>query len=223
MPEDNNSSGEFILANKAEPDKLATEKPIQEKPQEIKHAKKSPHFFSSFCYMPRGVSFSTQQEDEEIILLIRRDFITNVPWIASVFGMIALPFLVAPFFDFLFPFLSFSDSTLGYILFFYFLIIYGFIIHRFSLWYFHVSFVTNIRIVDVDVHGILIREITETRLELVEDISYKQIGFIPSFFDYGEVHIQTAGAQQNIEFDKAPNPAKIAEIIGDRIGGKDEK
>jgi len=77
--------------------------------------------------------------------------------------------------------------------------------------------------VDVDVHGILIREITETRLELVEDISYKQIGFIPSLFDYGEVHIQTAGSQQNIEFDKAPNPAKIAEIIGDRIGGKDEK
>jgi len=70
MPEDNNSSGEFILDKKTEPDKLATEKPIQEKPQEIKHAKKSPHFFSSFCYMPRGVSFSTQQEDEEIILLI---------------------------------------------------------------------------------------------------------------------------------------------------------
>ena len=223
MPEDNNSSGEFILDKKTEPEKLTAEKNTQDKTQEIKHAKKSPHFFSSFCYMPHGVSFSTQQEDEEIILLIRRDFITNVPWIAAVFGMIALPFLVAPFFDFLFPFLSFSDSTLWYILFFYFLIIYGFLINRFSLWYFHVSFVTNIRIVDVDVHGILLREITETRLELVEDIGYKQIGFIPSLFDYGEVHIQTAGSQQNIEFDKAPNPAKIAEIIGDRIGGKNKE
>lgn len=231
----NHNSGEFDLKKDTQdketpaPDTSPAEEKASSEhhPSITKHKydrkpeiKKNPHFFSSFCFYPAGVSFSTQQEDEEIILLIRRDFITNVPWIAGALGLIAIPFLVAPFYDFLFPFLSLSNTTLSYILFFYFLIIFGFIILKFSLWYFHVSFVTNLRIVDVDVHGILIRDTTETRLELVEDISHKQHGFIPSLFDYGFVHIQTAGALQNIEFDKAPQPARIAEIIGDRIGGK---
>lgn len=232
MPED--ISGEFNLKENSEtrPAEESVENKEEKKAKE-NHAsitqhkydkkpdvKKSPHFFSSFCFYPSNVSFATQQENEEIILLIRRDFITNVPWIVSVIGLIAIPFLIAPFFDFLFPFLTISASTLSYIVIFYFLVVFGFVILKFSLWYFHVSFVTNVRIVDVDVHGILIRDTTETRLELVEDISHKQHGFIPSLFDYGFVHIQTAGSQQNIEFDKAPQPARIAEIIGDRIGDK---
>ncbi len=229
MPEE--ISGEFDLNTSSEENPEDHSEPVEDKTSETPHhpshkydhkpqVKKSPHFFSSFCFYPANVSFETQQPDEEIILLIRRDFITNVPWIAGVLSLIIIPFLVAPFYDFLFPFLSLSDLTLSYILVFYFLIVFGFIILKFSLWYFHVSFVTNIRIVDIDVHGILIRDTTETRLELVEDISHKQHGFIPSLFDYGFVHIQTAGSQQNIEFDKAPQPARIAEIIGDRIGGK---
>jgi len=231
MPED--ITGEFVLqeenssisgnnSEKSDEKKPETQKISPKNKYDIKpENKKAPHFFSSFCYYPKGVSFATQQEEEEIILLIRRDFITNVPWIFAVFGLLAIPFLIAPFFDFLFP-IPLSDTTLSYLLFSYFLAVFGFIILKFSLWYFHVSFITNIRIVDVDVHGLLLRETTETRLELVEDIGYQQNGFIPSLFDYGFVHIQTAGAQQNIEFDKAPQPARIAEIIGDRIGGKEK-
>jgi hypothetical protein len=125
MPED--ITGEFVLqeenssisgnnSEKSDEKKPETQKISPKNKYDIKpENKKAPHFFSSFCYYPKGVSFATQQEEEEIILLIRRDFITNVPWIFAVFGLLAIPFLIAPFFDFLFP-IPLSDTTLSYLL-----------------------------------------------------------------------------------------------------------
>ena len=59
MPEDNNSSGEFILDKKTEPDKLATEKPIQEKPRNKTRQKITPLFFFILLHAPRGIIFNT--------------------------------------------------------------------------------------------------------------------------------------------------------------------
>src|SRR5690606_8636807 len=57
--------------------------------------KSNPHFFSSFCYYPKNVKFANQEHDEEIILLIRRRFIVNLPWIAtSLFLALIGPFVI---------------------------------------------------------------------------------------------------------------------------------
>ena len=56
------------------------------------NAKKVP-FLSSFYLNPGGISFKEQEEDEEIVLLLRRHLVTSIPWL-----FVALVLLFAPIF-----------------------------------------------------------------------------------------------------------------------------
>lgn len=212
---DKTLSGEFIL-NGPDPDgTLSSAHPVKPK-----HHHKNPHFYSSFIHYPKNITFSDQEENEEIILFIRRHFITNVPWIVGAFVLAILPFTVFPFVISFFPFSMPDAQTVLLFLLFYYLGILGYILLKFTLWYFHVGIVTNIRVRDIDIHGILYKDISEAKNEFIQDVSYTQIGFIRSLFNYGEVFIQTAGTKPNIEFDKAPRPSEIARVIGDLLGSK---
>ena len=59
------------------------------------------------------------------------------------------------------------------------------------------------------------RQISEAKNKSIEDVSYTQIGFVRSLFNYGDVMVQTAGAENNIEYDRVPRPSVVADIIGD--------
>ncbi len=194
-----NLEGEFILNPKTTHKSLHHDKP---------------HFYTSFGEYPEGVTFINQEEGEEVALLLRRHFITNVPWIAFSIFLALLPLLI-PFVAATFPLPAFSSSTITLMFAFYYLFIFGFILLNFALWYFHVGLVTTLRILDIDLAGILYRQITVTKHENVEDVTHSQIGFVSSLFNYGDVHVQTAGTEVNIEFDRIPRPSKAAEIIHD--------
>lgn len=178
------------------------------------------YFYSSLCLYPKNVKFENQETDEEVILLVRRALITNAPWIITTLILILIPlvfFIAGGLFS---PFFKISASTQLVMLLFYYLALIGFILVEFTIWYFNVGLVTNKRIIDLDVSGILFKHSAETRLELIEDVSYSQVGSVRSILDYGDVHMQTAGTLSNFEFDRAPNPAKIVRIIASMIGGK---
>ncbi len=208
---ENNLSGEFILNSET----------IDEKPQEeiqktaSKHHPTNPvHFFSSFLESPRGLTFAEQEGTEEILLLLRRHFVTNIPWVGLAVFLVILP-VTFPFAVSVFPIPLPSPDTIFHYLIFYYLIILGFVLVNFSLWYFHTGLVTTQRLIDIDLAGILYRQISEAKNKKIEDVSYTQIGFVRSLFNYGDVMIQTAGAENNIEYDRVPRPSKVAEIIGD--------
>ncbi len=176
----------------------------------------SPHFYSSLVARPKGVHYQYQEEDEEIILLIRRGFITNLTWILGAFVMVLVPFFLPSLLS-VFPFFNPSSTTTTAFLLFYYLIVSGFILLNFTLWYFHVGLITNKRAIDVDLNGILVRDIAETKLNLIEDVSYKQVGGLHAIFGLGSVSIQTAGPHVNVEFDRIPQPARVARIITNLI------
>src|SRR4029077_7689113 len=52
------------------------------------------NLFTTYCKYPRGISFAEQEDNEDIILFLRRDFITNVPWFLSTIGLAFVPFLI---------------------------------------------------------------------------------------------------------------------------------
>lgn len=219
----NDLKGEFVLSKDTKTNtedavdaKIKTPKAISKNSLAANH--NSPHFFSSFSRYPDGVVLQNQELDEEILLLIRRHFITNFPWLFISLLAIVFPFLLIPLLPSLFSFINLSGITQTFIASFYFIIIFGYILVNFSIWYFNVALVTNKRIVDLDVTGILFRNIAETNLNLIQDISYTQNGSIRSIFNYGDVLVQTAGTLPNFEFDRAPRPAEIIRIISDLIG-----
>lgn len=205
-------SGEFILTPKSKDEE---NKDTADKPKSTHSSDQhAAHFFSSYCEYPKGINFSEQERDEEIILLLRRHFLTNLPWILGAIFLSLIP----PFFPLIlrnFPLPLPESPTIIYYVIFYYIILFGFTLVNFSLWYFHTGLVTNKRLVDIDLAGILYRQISEAKIRSIEDVTYTQIGFIRSLFNYGDVFIQTAGAEANIEYDKVPRPARVADIIGD--------
>ena len=201
---DDGLKGEFILNENKPIEAVVT----------LKNKKKPIHFYSSFRQFPSGVSFAEQEEDEEILLLLRRHFVTNIPWILATIFLSVLP-IGFPFFIANFPIPLPGGSILTYYTIFYYLIVFGFVLVNFALWYFHTGLVTSMRLVDIDLSGILVRQISEAKNKSIEDVSYTQIGFVRSLFNYSDVMVQTAGAENNIEYDRVPRPSVVADIIGD--------
>jgi hypothetical protein len=215
---DSTLNGEFILNENSDkkledPKDLSNDKNTAKK-QFSPSNQDTLHFYSSFCSNPKGLSFAEQHENETILLLLRRHFVTNLPWIAVSLILAVIP-AIFPLIENLFPFPLPSVSTLVLLLVFYYLVLFGFILLNFTLWYFQAGLITNLRCLDVDLSGILYRQISDAKNENIEDVTYTQVGFIRSLFNYGNVLVQTAGAEENIEYDRIPKPAKVSEIIGE--------
>ena len=179
------------------------------------------HPLSAFLVKPLGVRFAAQEKEEEIVLLLRRHPITNIPWIAFLFLLLLAPSFLFPLFAFLKiipPTLPSSFKLIG--LLFWYLLCFGFFLTQFLLWYFNVNIITNKRIIDIDFIYLLYKETTATRIAQIEDVTYKMGGIVRTIFNFGDVFVHTAGPEQNIEFLAVPQPAKVVKTIVDLMGKK---
>ena len=199
--------------------------PIQktsESLEKIKHVitpKQPVSFLSSFCENPEGISFQNQEHDEAIILFLRKHYITNVPWIATVIFLIILPLLLPLFFMSQgSPFNDISAKFKTVIAFFYYLIVFAYAFINFITWYYDVFIISQKRVVDIDFSDLLYHHMAITKIELVQDVIYSQSGFLRSLFNYGNLFIQTAGNNPNFDGLSIPQPAKAANIISNLIG-----
>lgn len=176
--------------------------------------------FSSFCENPHGISFRNQDPDEKIILFLRRHFITNLPWLFIAFLLLLIPpFIVLV--NLLFSLFFFQNLSLSLILFsfiLYHLVIFTVVFVNFITWYYNISLVTNKRIVDIDFSHLVYKNLAETKLSLVQDVSYTQVGTFPALFNYGDGLVQTAGNIDHFDFTAVPQPARVVKIIGGLIG-----
>ena len=84
-------------------------------------------------------------------------------------------------------------------------------------WFFNVYLVTDERVVDVDFYSLLYKQISDAGLEKIQDITYRVKGLAGSLINYGDILIQTAGEQPNIEFEAVPQPAEVVKILNELI------
>ncbi|MEK7571518.1 MAG: hypothetical protein AAB553_04535 [Patescibacteria group bacterium] len=180
---------------------------------------------SAYCVRPQGLSFVNQEEDEIIILFLRRHIITNVPWVLAVVLLCFIP----PLFSLLtllptaLP-LDIPPSLLFVITAFYYLIVFAYAFSQFVSWFYNIGIVTQKRLVDLDTSNILEHNTAAANFSELVDVKFTQNGFFQSFFNFGDVHLQTEAFRANFEFIAAPNPTKVTDIISDlRIatGGKE--
>lgn len=220
----NNLQGEFILKNNTPPSPKPPTQKLETRMKSLHdiplpkgvtpHSK--PHFYSAFSYYPEGVTIQDQEEDEEVILLVRQHFITNVPWILGFFLLGLLPPLFLLFGP-LFIQISLSLNLLFLTIVFYYLVLFSFTFLYFTIWYFNAGIITNKRLIDIDVHNILVRVLSEARLNSIQDITVTQVGGIRSIFNYGDVDVQTEGLKQNLEYYKVPKPNFVRTVIGNLV------
>lgn len=169
---------------------------------------------TAFAVNPGGVRFETQEAEEVVVLFLRQHMIVNVGWIALSIVLILAPTILFP--------LIVSGLGLavvvpsGYIVvgsLFWYLGTFGFILAKFLGWYFNIYIVTNERVVDIDFYYLLYKRFSQAELNKIQDISYSSAGIFATFFNYGNVSVETAGESPNLEFDRVPHPEKVVETI----------
>lgn len=172
------------------------------------HTKTTKHgLLHSFCFYPR-LRFDTQHPEEQVVLVVRKHPITQLSWIfiASLLFIGSFPAitLFTAIFD---PRQAIFLAIAWYVLLASYIFVNGLI------WLFNVGIITNERVIDVNYYNVLDKEVTETSNEDIADVTFNVIGFIPSFFDYGEVFVQSPGSEQKIDFLKIPHPSEVTSII----------
>lgn len=181
------------------------------------------HAFASFCEHPKGVWLQNQQENESVLLILRRHFVTNIPWILTVLFFLVIPLGIL----FLLQLQPQSFTTaflpqrfITVLLTLYYLVVFGYALVNFITWFYNVSLVTTLRVVDVDYSDIVYHNVAATKITLIQDVDYTQSGFIRTFFNYGDVFVQTASESPNFDFLAVPKPTRVVHILEDLIGKK---
>jgi membrane protein YdbS with pleckstrin-like domain len=165
-----------------------------------------------FSVLPTDVRFETQDEDEEIVLLLRKHWFTNVRW-----AVICLVLLVIPVTFWLLPIwpLWAGINYKVMLTMLWYLLISAYIVESYLGWLFNIYIVTTDRIVDIDFYNILHREISDAEIDKIQDVTVKTGGFAATMFNYADILIQTAAEKAVFEFYSVPQAGKVARILRD--------
>jgi hypothetical protein len=158
---------------------------------------------------PKGVKFADKDKDEEALVVLRRHPVTNAPWI-----ILTIIMFFTLFFNFHFNWLGSLPVSLRLTVNYAWLVLTLLVAWSGLLsWYFNVSVISDKRIIDVDFHDLIYREVSDANLEKIEDVTHNMGGLFGIIFNFGDIYVQTAGAKPQIEFLKVPHPAQVASIL----------
>lgn len=133
-----------------------------------------------------------------VFVLVLRGFLTGAT-IPTPGGTAALPSIPE----------AYINGATGIIL----LIILMHLFHIFADYYLDVWIITNRRIIGILQRGFFSREINSFRLERFQNVQTDVHGFFPTIFNYGEIHIETAGQHHEVVMYTVPNPKKIRDVL----------
>lgn len=161
--------------------------------------------------------FPGQQENEEVFLVIRQHWVVFasrlILWFLFVAILMASDYFVRTYAPFLLnhPY----DQIFVLIKNIYLLFLILGLLMMWTIFYLNLQIVTNERVVDIDQYSLLHHKTSEVYLSRVQDVTAEVKGLLPTFFNYGNVHIQTAGETERFVFNNIPNPTAVAKLISD--------
>lgn len=167
------------------------------------------HSLSSFLVHPKIFSFTERDNDEEIILVLRRHWFTNIHWL-----LIALLMVFFPVFIPLVHLLDYFPGNFQFIaVLFWYLITFAFAFEQFLSWYFNVCIITDERVIDIDFNNLLVKKFTDAKISMIQDVTSTVVGVSQTVFNYGDILVQTASEIPEICFNKIPSPEKVVKVL----------
>jgi Bacterial PH domain len=88
------------------------------------------------------------------------------------------------------------------------MISYKIVFHILNIW-----IVTDSRVLDIWQIAFFNRKVSELHLESIQDISVNTSGIVQSYFNFGNIDIQTAASAQHFTFEEVPDPLDIKDSI----------
>lgn len=164
----------------------------------------------------KHLHFPGQHKDEEVKIVFRRSiFFLIMPYILNLILLIIVLVLAAILPD---NIIILQDPFIVSIFDFIITLIIIFILYTaFLTWthyYLDAYIVTNQRVLTIDQIDFFHRKVSEADIGNVQDIEVVVKGFFSNILNFGDVRIQTAGAdQKTLFFDNVPYPYKAKDII----------
>ncbi len=146
------------------------------------------------------------KEEENVIEIVRK-----YPLVFAAPTIVSILFIIIPFF-LMYP--LFRWSNWGVVVFFV-LVGIGILLalRVFVIYSYNVFMITNERIIDIDQRGLFDRTVSEITYDKIQDVSFRRKGVLQTVLHYGNVIVQTASSQVNIELNGVKNPEYVQQVI----------
>lgn len=172
--------------------------------------------FPSYVENPQNCRFEGQDLEEKILLLLRAHPITNFPWIFFALLLFILPLIIPDITSYLgVNLISIPGTYLTILLIINYLLVLIIVFEGFLYWYFNITLITDQKVIDIDFEPILYKGVELAPLSKIEETDSTTTGIFGTFFHFGNVAVQTAGAKVAIEMINIPKPALVADLILD--------
>lgn len=179
----------------------------------MRYEKPTHNPLQAFATKPVNMFFDTQEKEEQIILLLRQSLITQIRWVLIALGMILFPFLFAG----ISPFGGIPTVYTSALLTLWYLMTFGYVLESFLSWFFNVYIITDERIIDVDFYSFIFKDVSNTKIINIEEVTAQTGGTLETIFNFGTVFIQTASATSRIEFNDVPQPSKVTRLLNELL------
>ena len=162
--------------------------------------------------------FPNQRDDEKVFVIVKKHFVGYIPTIGLIFFIaILFALIIRVIFSAAGGSLGLGGvSAMPYLITVavaFFLVIALFVISTWIVHYYNFFIVTDRRLVEIIQKGLFNREINELTFDQVQDVGFKVCGVLNTFFDAGDIEIQTAGSSRNFLIKTIPRPNISAEIL----------
>ena len=164
--------------------------------------------------LQKGNYFKEQVREDQVVLFIRRHWLSFLFWIIALLIMIITPIILR--FSLNEIYVNLSQNTRAYfivIISAYILITLAIFLTAWISYYLNVVVITPEHLVDIRQSGLFNRRVSEQSLLRVQDVSAHMKGFLQTFFRYGTVLVETAGEAPNFHMPYISQPNRVANTI----------
>lgn len=155
--------------------------------------------------------------DEKVILNVRKHWFVYLAEGIVVFFLMILPLVALKFIEVL-SFLQISGSS--FLLFVFLSSLWTLFCWNifFILWtnnFLDMLIVTDKRVIDIEQISLFHRDASSFYLDRIEDITVERRGLLSNVFNYGHIHIQTAGEDRELMIHHVGEPERVRKIISE--------
>lgn len=165
----------------------------------------------------KKITFPGQYADEQILLVKRRHWIVLLGFAVTTGLLILLPVFVYFFLPLV---IAIPDTEIFYKLFLFITSLYYLCLSVMSFfmiidYYLDVWIITSQRIISIEQRGLFNRIVIEVRYSQIQDITSTVSGLIATYFQFGNIRIQTAAEQERMVLRQITHPIETRRIISD--------
>lgn len=165
----------------------------------------------------KKVTFPGQYPDEQIILVKRRHWIVLLSFALTMLVLCLVPTFAYNFLLLLveMPNMEIFNALYWYTAWIYYLFLSIMVFFTIIDYYLDIWIITTQRIISVEQRGLFHRVVIEVRYSQIQDITSNVSGLIATYFQFGDVRIQTAAEEERMVLRQITHPIDTRRIISD--------